>query len=103
MGLQEWQVQQVQGSWDIHVVWSQAHPIVSESGVRGGGPGDAGTADGGEAAVDPGSGDESGDVGGCWCCCVGDDGLGKCGEVVLAVRATEVRALAISWNQARFL
>jgi hypothetical protein len=33
----------------------------------------------GEAAVDPGSADEGGEVGGCWCCCVGDIGLSKGG------------------------
>jgi hypothetical protein len=53
--------------------------FVGESGVRSGGPRDAGTAESGEAAVNPGRGDEGGDVGGCWCCCIGVDGLGRGG------------------------
>jgi hypothetical protein len=44
--------------------------VVGESGV--GGTGNAGITEGGEAEVDSGIGDEGGDVGGCWCCCVGD-------------------------------
>jgi hypothetical protein len=51
--------------------------VGGESGV--GGTGDTGITEGGEAEVDPGSGDEGGDVGGCWCCCVGAEGLGKGG------------------------
>ncbi len=55
-----------------------------------------GTAESSEAAVDSGSGGEGGDVGGCWCCCVGDDGRVRVAWVVPAVRAAEVRALAMS-------
>jgi hypothetical protein len=51
--------------------------VVGESSVGSGGPGDAGIAESGEAAVNPGSGSEGGDEGGCWCCCVGVDGLGR--------------------------
>jgi hypothetical protein len=39
--------------------------VFGEFGVVGGGPGDAGTAESGEAAVNPGSADEGGDEGGC--------------------------------------
>jgi hypothetical protein len=50
--------------------------VFGESGVVGRGPGDAGTAESFEAVVNTGSSDEGGDEGGCWCCCVGVNGLG---------------------------
>jgi hypothetical protein len=54
-----------------------APSIIGESGVGSRGTGDAGTSESGEAVVNPGSGDKGGDEGGCWCCCVGVDGLGR--------------------------
>jgi hypothetical protein len=59
----------ITGTADTEEFGSSRNPkagstVIGDSGVRGGGPGDADAAEGGEAAVDPGGGDAGGDEGG---------------------------------------